>query len=428
MRKAVLAVLIAAVALGIFWWRFGAVIFQGNQNQLVELTIWGLAEDEIGWRGVLEPYQKSHPRIKISFSKQTPINYQSRLSAQLRAGKGPDIFPLTHSWIPPLREELAPAPSSVIGLTELSNLYYPLVKQSLVVNDQILGLPTSVDGLVLLVNSEILRAANVAPPKTLSELIEGAKKVTVRNTEGRVVTAGVGLGTTINVDYWPEIVSLLFYQQPSANLADPASSQGAEVLKFYTNFMIDPTAKTWDTTLSPSTQVFLEGKLGFYFTTISKAGEIRLNNPNLAFQVLAVPQLPGKVVGVGQLSLLGVSKHSLHQKEAWELVRYLTSGKVMQQINLNRAQANLPPRVYPLKEMAVLQSPDSNLGPFISSIPSLKGWYLNSSFQSSLDLQMVGFYKQAIDAVLQGQDPQSALSAISGSLKQALEKQGVNNR
>lgn len=422
MKKVVILVVALAICLGLIFWQFGAVIFQ-DRNKISEITVWSFAEDEAIFRAIANTYLTTHPKLKINVLRQSTVNYQARLSAQLKAGVGPDIFPLHSAWVSMDLDDLAPAPANLFPISEINKSYYPVIKELLVTSDKLYALPLEMDGLVLLYNEEIIKGANVVVPKTWGEFLEAARKVTVRDSAGQVVTSGAAMGTTTNVDYWPEILELLFFQQPNGDIKNPANRDGAEVLTFYTSFITDPKNKTWDTNLIPSTQMFLQGKLAFYFAPLKKLQEIKQLAPDLPVKVAQVPQLSAKNIGWAGFQTLAVSKRSPVQKEAWEFMKYLTSSGSLQQINLLRVQTGFFPRVYPFPEVAATQLNDPNLAPLVSQAGSLRGGLLSSApGGSGVTVTLVEEYKKSINAVLQGTDPQSVLPSTAIEINKLLKK------
>lgn len=426
MKKAVIAVIILSISAGILFWKFGEAIFQ-RKDQTVNLTVWGMSEDEGVFQTLAQIYQADHPNVKLNFIRQSLVNYLPRLSAQLESGQGPDIFPLHSSWIASNVGNLSSAPPSVLTVAEITKSYYPVVNDALIDGTSIYGLPSELDGLVMFYNEDILKAANVNVPKTWGEFLEASRKVTVKNSSGAIVTAGAAMGTTGNVDFWPEILGLLFYQQPNGNLLAPNNRDGAEVLIFYTSFVIDPRNKTWDVNLPTSTQMFTNGNLAFYFAPVKEAQEIKSTNPGLNLKVASVPQLSSRTVGWGSFWALSVSKRSPHQKEAWELVKFLTSASILQQVNLQRVQTGFFPRAYPRVEMASQQLNDPLIAPVVTQGNFYKSWHLTSvNGGSGMSQDLTDVYKSAVDQVLQGTSPENALSNIAPSIRSVMSKYGVD--
>lgn len=413
-------VLVISALLGVLFWRFSGTLQQEKEeDKPVTLTYWGLAEDEAVFRPVIGSYQLQNPKVKVSFVRQSPLNYRTRLQTQLQAGQGPDIFLIHSSWLPMFAGDLSSAPLEVIPEADYVRTFYPVAKELLSSGGKIYAVPREIDGLAMLYNEDILKAAGVGVPGTWQEFIDAARRVTVKNSTGAIQTAGAAMGTASNVDFWPEILALLFLQQPEGNLAEPASISGSEVLQFYTGFVLDPRNKTWDVTLPSSSQMFAEGKLAFYFATAAKAASLKAENPGLNFKVAPVPQLPNTKVSYGGFWAIAVSSRSQNQKRAWEFVKYLSFPEVIQ------ARSTLRP--YPRQDMASLQASDPILGAYISQAPYYKGWFLNSDARDGgINDEMIKLYEGALNSALQTGDARGALQAIQPGIGQVLDKYKVS--
>lgn len=425
MKKVVLLVLVLAIVLGVLFWGYstGLLKKEKEEEKLITLNYWGLWEDEATLRPVIEEYQITHPNTRISYNKQTLLNYRTRLQTQLRENQGPDIFVIHNSWISMFSEDLSVAPSSLMSLSEYSQAFYPLARQILIANGKIYGVPIEMDGLGMYVNEDILRGVGAKAPTSWQEFIEISKKVTVKNQEGQIQTAGAALGTTSNVDFWPEILSLLFFQQPNGDLEKPANQDGIEVLQFYTSFITDPRNKTWDVNLPPSTTMFSQGKLAFYFAPSRQAQIFTTSNPGLHFKVVSVPQLPGKNVGVGSFWAAAVSERSKYQKEAWEFLKFLTSAENLQKLSESSLAAQGYRKLYPRTDMAGFLSDDPILSTFILQAPFYKNWYLNSNTGDlGLNDEMIGVYGEVVNNTLAGKDIRQSLQSAQGKIKEILDK------
>lgn len=434
MKKTALFVIILSALLGVVFWvslKTGLINLNRTnpEDEIVELNYWGLWEDEQTIKLIITNYQATHPKVKITYTKQSLLNYPTRVQAQIRAKQGPDIFPIHNSWVKTFLLDISPAPSSIIGNDEFQQAFYPLASDQLLIDKKIYGLPVEINGMVLFYNEDILKAAGVNPPASWQDFIEGARKMTVKNTAGQIQTAGAAMGTATNIDFWPEIIGLLFLQQPNVSLDSPAKNEGAEVFKFYTNFVTDPKNKTWDSILPSSTVMFSQGKLAYYFAPISKSQQLKKEIPQLNFKVINVPQLSGKNISWGDFYLNTVSVNSAHPKEAWEFAKYLSSAEVLQYLFEQKTLLGETGRVYPRVEMASLLASDENLGVFIRQAPFLKTWYLNSTVSDNgLNSEMINLYAGAINVTLQGNEPLSYLQNNQNTITQTLEKYQIKKK
>ncbi|MBI3103587.1 extracellular solute-binding protein [Candidatus Daviesbacteria bacterium] len=425
MKRIIIIVLSLSIVLGFLFWRFGpSVSFfnQPKQQGPVTLTYWGLWEEDGLIKTVLEEYQKQNPNVKISYVRQSSVNYRTRVQTQIREGIGPDVFRIHNSWLPMFEADLAPAPADVFSTDDYKSIFYPVAYDSFVKSNKIYAAPLEIDGLSLFYNEEMLGNVGGNSPKNWQEFIEKAAKMTVRDATG-VKTAGAAMGTAGNVDHWSDILGLLLLQQPGADPADPATSAVAEVLRFYTGFVTDPRKKTWDVNLPRSTDMFAQGRLGFYFAPSWRAHEIRVANPNLQFQIAPVPQLSGKQANWATFWAEAVSAKSPNPSEAWKFIKYLTSAEAEKLMYQEAAKVRLFGEPYSRVDLAAELANDPLAGAFVTQGPNYKFWYLASNtYDGGLNDEMIKYWEDGINSVLAGSSPQTVLQTVASGVQQILDK------
>ncbi|MBI2338197.1 extracellular solute-binding protein [Candidatus Daviesbacteria bacterium] len=426
MKKIIIIVLVLSIIIGLIIWKFGSSISFFNKPKPqgpITLTYWGLWEDNTLIGPAVAEYQKQNPNIVINYERKSSVNYRTRVQTQIREGVGPDIFRIHNSWLPMFTSDLAPAPLEVFTLPDFKNTFYPVAADSFVKNSQIYGAPMEIDGLALFYNEEMLLGIGGQPPKNWQEFIDLAVKMTVKDATGNIQTAGAALGTAGNVDHWPDVLGLLILQQPGADFNNLATSQAAEVLRFYTGFVTDPRKKTWDVNLPKSTDMFAQGRLGFYFAPSWRAHELRIANPNLKFKVAPVPQLSGKNVGWATFWGEVVSVKSQNPAEAWKFVKYLTSAEAERLVYQQASQIRLFGEPYSQVSLSNELAADPIVGAFVTQGPIYKTWYLSSNtFDNGINDEMIKYFEDGINATLAGTDPQNALQTVDQGVKQVLDK------
>jgi len=413
MVKIILIALVLLIAAGLII--LGINTFKNREPEQINIVYWDFWDENL-IRPVLTEFERTHPNTKISYTSQSQLNYRTRLSTQIKEGAGPDVFPIHNSWLPLFLNDISPAPSNIFSLGDYKSTFYPVAFDSFVASNQIYGAPLGIDGLALFVNTDILSAANVAIPTNWSEFVSGATKVTVKDSNGLIKTAGAGIGTTTNIDYWSDILGLMLLQQQTVNLKDPSPETGAEVISFYTGFITDPTKKVWDVNLPRSGDMFISGNLAFYFAPFSKVSEIKVVNPNLKFKVVPVPQLPNGKITWGTFWGETVSVQTKFKKESWELIKFLTSKEISKVFSVPSARV----------DVAAEQSQDPIMGPFVNQGPMYKFWYLSQvGTDGGINDEIIKIWQMGILGVLQGQSPQGVLSTINRDSKGILTKYGV---
>ena len=63
-------------------------------------------------------WEEANPGVKVEYLRQSKEEYRERLQSALARGEGPDVFRFHNTWLPMLREELAPLPPSVMSSSE----------------------------------------------------------------------------------------------------------------------------------------------------------------------------------------------------------------------------------------------------------------------------------------------------------------------
>lgn len=437
MKKAIIAVVILAIISGVLFWQFGYKLFrQEAPPENVQLKIWALWEDKNLIQPAIDAFEQQNPNIEIEYELQNIFNYRTRVQTQIDEPYGgenspPDIFMIHNSWLPMFlgNAQLSAIPQDILSPSEFSSDFYDVVSESFSKNGLYYAIPLGIDGLSLFYNQDLLDEASVSVPKSWDEFRESAKKLTIKNSEGQIIQAGAAIGTTGNVDHWPDIIGLLFLQNPGADLEKPNSSRGAEVISFYTNF-IKGEDSVWDASLESSTQAFYTGKLAFYFAPSWRVHDIRVANQNLNFKTAPVPQLPCAAgfecpkVGWATFWGFAVSASSPHQKEAWQFLKFLTSEET--QILLYQQAAGIRLFGEPYSRVSLRESllSDPIAGSFVEQAPYYKSWYLSSrTFDSGINDEMIKYFEDAINAVtLQGVSPQSALNTTALGVHQVLDK------
>lgn len=425
MKKIIIIVLSLSIVLGFLFWKFGPSISLFNkpaQKGPVEITYWGLWEEDSLIKPVIDEYQKQNPNIKINYIRQSSINYRSRVQTQIREGVGPDVFRMHNSWLSMFEADLMPAPAEIFTISDYKSMFYPVAADSFIKNNQIYAAPLEIDGLGLFYNEELLSNVGGSPPKNWREFIDLANKMTVKDLSG-IKVAGAALGTAGNVDHFPDIVGLLLLQQPNVDLTNVATPQAAEVLRFYTGFVTDPRKKTWDVNLPKSTDMFASGRLGFYFAPSWRAHEIRIANPNLKFKVASVPQLSGKQANWSTFWGEAVSAKSQNPTEAWKFIKYLTSEATEKLMYTQASQTRLFGEPYSLVSLAGEISNDPLAGAFVAQGPNYKFWYLASNtFDGGINDEMIKYFEDGINSILAGTKVESALEIVDQGVKQILDK------
>jgi len=425
LKKIIPLILIAFVGLGLVITLFRRASSRLSKTKAATLTYWGLWEPEGVMKEILADWEKKHPKIKVVYSQQSINEYRERLQSALARGEGPDIFRFHNTWLPMLKNELAPVPATVMDAGSFERNFYPAAVASLRSGTDYLGLPLEIDTLALFYNQDFFQAAGVNPPQTWDELRQTAFQLTVRDENGRIQRAGVALGTTGNIRHWSDILGLMMLQN-GADLSNPTGSLAEDALTFYTLFA--KTDRVWDGTLPESLLAFATGKVAMFFGYSWDVFEIKSINPNLNFKITTVPQLSSTKVNWASFWVEGVAAKSKNQAAAWEFLQFLTSPEVMQKLYQAESRLRLFGEPYSRVEMANLLQSDPMVGPFLAQAPTAQSWYLCSrTFDNGINDRLIKYFEDAVNAVNNGQSSQEALATAAKGVAQILSQYGLRS-
>jgi len=377
---------------------------------------------------VVDKYQEQNPGVKIDYQKQTSNQYLQRLKSKVSEEGGPDIFLFHSTWVPQLTGELSLLPGSVMDKNTYQKTFYKVAATDLAASGSYVGIPLMYDGLELYWNKDVFAAAGIdGPPKTWDDLRTIAAKLTVKDKENKIKTAGVAMGTTNNVDHFSDILGLMMLQNGVGDLGNPSGKLASDTLDFYAAFAKNSESRVWDDTLPPSTVAFSSGTLAMYFGPSWEAFEIKKANPSLNFAIAQVPQLPGGNVTWANYWVEGVSSKSKNQAEAWKFLKFLSEKDQLELLYKTASRDRLFGEPYPRQDMASLLENDPLVGAYIKDAPNSHSWYLASGTHdgsSGLDDQVIAVYKQAIDS-LGPQGSQGVIAGLPSKLNPVLSKFGL---
>lgn len=391
----------------------------------VDLTYWGLWEDDKTMQGVISDFERENPNIKIVYSKQDIKQYRERLLTRVANGTGPDIFRFHNTWYPMLSGILLPLSNDVISKEDFATSFYPVAQKDLVKNGAIYAIPLEIDTLALFINTQLFQSAGVSNPVTWNDFINDARAMTVRDETGKIKTAGAAIGTYDNVTHAPDILSLLFLQ----NGVDFKNIEGSSdriqgALNFYTSFATDAN-NVWDNTLDPSILAFSKGNLGMFFGYSWDFFTIKQFNPSLTFQVVPVPQLPNQNVTLASYWAEGVSFKSKHQKEAFLFMKFLTRKEVLQKLYADESKVRAFGEPYPRVDLSDSLKTNQNVYTFVAQAPAaLSSLFVDSTYDDGLNQQLNTYLGNAVNSILSNGSAQSAFEIFSKGITQVFQKYG----
>lgn len=397
--------------------------------QTTSLVYWGLWEDKEVMDALIKEYQKSNPQVKIQYEKKDPTDYLQKLLVWTQKGQGPDIFRFHNTWLPEVNEITAPLPDSVMTASQFEKTFYPVQQKDLKIGTKYYGLPTYIDGLVLLCNQDLLKKAGVVTiPSNWDDLIVAANKVLVKEKDGHIITAGLAGGTATNVEHFSDIFGLmLMLNGGSLSKLDEAEAAGA--LEAYRRFAEEPN-NVWSEDMPNSITAFAQGKVAMIFAPTWEIQTIKAAAPDLKIVVAEIPSPPGgKQVSLASYWVEGVSNKSVHQLEAWKFLAYLTSKEGETKLFEVQSSLRLFGTAYSRTDLTDLVIQHEYLGPVIKQALEDKFVSLplgSSTFDDSLNDGIVQYIQNAINATSRGVSYTEALGTAKKGVDQIFSRYKIN--
>lgn len=420
----------------------------------VELNMWGVFDSSDDFEEAITAYKLVHPNVKINYKKLRWDEYQDKLLESWAEGTGPDIFALHNTWLGKYENKILPMPTiislpyvesggflnkeqeavikQIAGLSpnQIRNIFPEVVYQDVVRNNQVYGLPLSVDTLALFYNRDHLDKAGVVKhPITWEELVGMTDKLVKQDEEGNIVVSAVGLGGADNINRSNDILSLLMMQSGSLMVSDSGKvvfdeeleedrnvEPGNQALSFYTNFALpSKEVYTWNEDLPEALEMFSAGRLSMMFGYSYQVPIIQAQAPKIDFGIAPMLHInpdgtdalvkDGVVYPVNYADywVYSVFKQSQYTDEAWDFLNFLATksykdenGQTRYYVENYLEETNRPPALRALLNKYRNLNPELKI--FVDQILTAQSWYAGKNPDN-----MNAVFKQMIKNVVLGQ-------------------------
>jgi multiple sugar transport system substrate-binding protein len=399
----------------------------------IVLNYWRVFDGPDDFAEIIRKYNEQHPYITINYRKLRYEEYEEELLNAFAEDRGPDIFSIHNTWTRKYESKMSPLPESTtmifpvvqgsikketiaesrsvrsLNLRDLRQNFVDVVYSDVVINNQIYGLPLSVDTLAMYYNQDLFDRAGIVnvPNYWNREFQQTVKELTKLDLKGEIVQSGVALGGTSNMERFSDILSVLMMQNGSTMLSDtgqvlfhtvPTSFKDTEynpglmALRFYTDFA-NPVKEvySWNNDLPNSLSAFTSGNLAIMFGYSYHLPIIKSSAPKLNFLVAPLPQIEGSgtPTNFANYWVEVVSQKSKYKNEAWNFVQFMT--------NIDQAPYYLTKTKKPtaLRSLIPTQKEDLEIEVFVDQVLTAKSWYKGKG-----PVLMENFFSQMIEAAL----------------------------
>lgn len=275
----------------------------------------------------LRGYERGHPGIRIVHQQAEVEDYLQTVLTGRLSGTSPDIYNIYSVWSAQLvGAGLLDKPPPAVARQVVTD-YEPSTVDATRVGGQVWGIPTEVSTFMLIYNKRLFHQAGIeTPPRDWEEVVADATKMTRRNAQGKITTAGFAFGPTVGGSVYPFLAMLLSRGvQPftatldATNLASPGA---VDVLagqsRLFAGGVTDTTIQVRD---FPSGAVGMMIFANWYKDVLRQAFGDAMN------EVVGVAPIPaGSDWKTVQYAFFwGVDAHSAAKAEAWDLLAWLNA-------------------------------------------------------------------------------------------------------
>ncbi|NMW99566.1 sugar ABC transporter substrate-binding protein [Mobiluncus curtisii] len=281
------------------------------------------------FRALMDDFEKANPEIKVELVSGPYASTKEQMIAGAASGKMADVVGLDGAWVNDLAKQGSIADLSAI-MSEAGYDDSQLASQIKVENKTYM-IPVVNFPYPMFTNVDLMKKAGVEEqPNTRSEFEVAAKQIKEKTgASGWVVPLSLEAPNGIQNDVmswaWASGGTMLKDGKPDVT-NDDVKSATEFVKKLWDDGVIAPGAFTMKE--QDKVEEFTNGRVGMMIDSLAHINLIRENNPNLNFDITAMPakdEYKGKR-GMAYASWgIGISENTKNKDAAWKLVEYLLS-------------------------------------------------------------------------------------------------------
>ncbi len=381
--------------------------FQKSAEKLKPVTIeyWGVWDTAGQLDSLIKAYQAQHPTIKVYYRNFRYEEYERKLLEAWAEDRGPDLFAIPVSWLKEYQRRLESLPAVIrvpvlesvgsikqelvttikdfqgLSPSDVKRKFVPIVYDNVVLDNKVYGLPYAVDTLATFYNVDILSKEGIPEPmQDFNDLVEQAPKITKATEADSIFQSAVALGGVDNINNYFDVFSSIMLQNgveakgasfdPLKN--DQTGQKLIDVFGFYTDFARPGRiAYSWNDKLDNAREMFVSGKLAYFFGYSHDARELRNRGLQFNWDIINFPQTRGAqgTKYYGDYWINVVPKKSANKDAAWDFIQRTAEADLV----LKYLQENKKPTA--LRSLVNGQLKEEELRVFASQVLTADNWY-----------------------------------------------------
>ena len=384
----------------------------------IALEYWTVFDDVDVLQAQIAKYKAERPYLTVNLKQLRADELYPRLLEALSEDHGPDIISVRNRWMRFYQPKLAAMPPTVSDTTvrvekttlgtqtivntatlnlptatQIDREYVQAVKNDVIMDNKIYGLPLSLENMALFYNKDLLDKAGVPePPKNWEDFQVAVKKLTKFDKKsGKILQAGAAIGTGNNIPGFEDLLYILFKQSNIsfvnksgfATFNATAGNQAnavMSVMNFYTDFANSSRdTYTWNEEVDNALDKFVNGSLAFFFGYSYHYPVIKARAPQLNMSILPMLQLnPEQPVNAANYWVQTVLDKSKNKNEAWGLLNFLAHSKA------TKDYLDQSSRPSALRTYIAGQIDNTELYSFVSQVLISDSWYKGKDYDTAV--------------------------------------------
>jgi maltose-binding protein MalE len=352
---------IFAVIIAILGFSGKLPIFNSKSEQKLtgNILVWGTipASNMSDFVGIFNKEAKTYT---MTYKEVSYIDINNKLIQALADGVAPDLILAPSDIAFANMGRVFPVSSASISESSFRNTFIDMSSLLISMPYGYIGLPISVDPLILYYNRDILSSNGfLEAPKTWSELYKYEEKITKTNAGGDISLSTIAFGTYDNIPHISDILLTLIMQQGQTPVVQSVGRDTDGNSVFVYNVLTDQSASesglsplnsalaftkdfsdtqkstyNWNAKSKNALNEFIAGNLAFYIGYASEASYIKSANQKLYFDYTYVPQVDGSKTAAtfGKLYTIFMLRTSPNQNLAYQVMIALATGPLSQNL------------------------------------------------------------------------------------------------
>ena len=305
----------------------------GVKTTEIKVAFWGSPEEIEIITNSIKPWQDAHPEISIRFEHTPYGGYDSKMLTRVAGGSAPDVMATEVNYFVTFAtknvlEDLNPYIKEDTAFPK--NDFFPEILGRFTVDEKIYAIPRDVAPFAcVFYNKELFDEAKIPYPTddwTWEDMLSKAQALTKRDASGKIIQYGFYGWAWQNFVYGNGGGLANDLKNPTqTRLDDPLSIEGLQFYADLTNkHQVMPTPVALSNMGMGVDVMFSSGRLAMFLSGIWETPALR--NYNFKWDVAMFPKNSKGVrhFGTGG-SGYAILKSSKHKKEAWEVIKALTS-------------------------------------------------------------------------------------------------------